>query len=34
MGSPELNQLLRMDEELGERAVYLGRAAYADPRAR
>jgi enolase len=28
MVSPALNQLLRIEEEFGERAVYLGWAAY------
>ncbi len=32
MGSPTLNQLLRIEEELGERAVFPGWAAF--PRAR
>jgi enolase len=31
MGSPTLNQLLRIEEELGARAEYPGRAAF--PRA-
>jgi enolase len=28
MGSPTLNQLLRIEEELGDRATYPGWAAY------